>query len=138
MTEILEKINFIRNEKGLKLTKMLHDLEMHPPTFYANFKNKSLKVTTLIKIANYLNVNPCDLLDVGNIESLKKFPKQQNKKFDLIDVLNIDFTSTNREANFNFFIANMDMLLCDMKEANKQRLNIERMQELIKSFAKKD
>jgi DNA-binding Xre family transcriptional regulator len=61
-----KRINAILNDRGWKVTDLAEKAGLSWSTVYRALDGKEFNSGTLEKISDALNVNPIDLLDVGN------------------------------------------------------------------------
>lgn len=92
------KLKFIASQKKVPLSHLANDLGFTEPGFYSMIKNDTMKVKTLEKIAQLLDVSPCEFFEndslsnfvaerAGTYSNANTIINTQNKVIDLLTSL---------------------------------------------------
>jgi len=76
MNEITDKIFETLKQRKIKITDFAKDMDMSRDTIY-KLKDDTIKLATIKKIANYLDLNFSDFI---NVDDKKKWKKQKKSK----------------------------------------------------------
>jgi len=76
MNEITDKIFETLKQRKIKITDFAKDMDMSRDTIY-KLKDDTIKLATIKKIANYLDLNFSDFI---NVDDNKKWKKQKKSK----------------------------------------------------------
>jgi DNA-binding Xre family transcriptional regulator len=71
--QVFNKIDRILKQKKISTRQLISGIGITPPGYYSMVKNNDIKLSTLLNICNYLNIDikeflTTDLSEIGNIQ----------------------------------------------------------------------
>ena len=73
--QVFNKIDRILKQKKISTRQLISGIGITPPGYYSMVKNNDIKLSTLLNICNYLNIDikeflTTDLSEIGNIQEI--------------------------------------------------------------------